>query len=198
MQMNAAQWRLLWLAWALSHPMNGKDSLRHGRFICRFAQRSIDIRLAADVCVRAGRGESRLPPGRAGHDGDRDRRSRSLVLDNAGRRVALIACEFNRSRWRRLAVFWEGGFSGDHCSPISDTTVYIESSVAGADSRAHGNTQNAYALLAGGVCIVTATLPSRSAFPSGFLFCRRIVSLLLITRLARCSTLGQRRRVNDE
>jgi Na+/H+ antiporter NhaC len=51
-----------------------------------------------------------------------------------------------------------GAVFGDHCSPISDTTV-LSSQSSGCDHLAHVWTQMPYALLAAGVSILLGTLP---------------------------------------
>jgi Na+/H+ antiporter NhaC len=51
-----------------------------------------------------------------------------------------------------------GAIFGDHCSPISDTTV-LSSQASGCDHVAHVWTQLPYALTAGGVSILLGTLP---------------------------------------
>ncbi len=50
-----------------------------------------------------------------------------------------------------------GAIFGDHCSPISDTTI-LSSQFSGCDHIAHVNTQLPYALLAGAVSILLGTL----------------------------------------
>lgn len=52
-----------------------------------------------------------------------------------------------------------GACFGDHCSPISDTTV-LSSIGAGSDLLAHVRTQLPYALLTGSACVVLGTLPA--------------------------------------
>jgi Na+/H+ antiporter NhaC len=52
-----------------------------------------------------------------------------------------------------------GATWGDHCSPISDTTV-LSSTGAGCDHAAHVETQMPYALAAGAVSILFGTLPA--------------------------------------
>ena len=51
-----------------------------------------------------------------------------------------------------------GAIFGDHCSPISDTTV-LSSQASGCDHIAHVRTQLPYAVLVGLVSIVFGTLP---------------------------------------
>lgn len=52
-----------------------------------------------------------------------------------------------------------GAIFGDHCSPISDTTV-LSSRASGCDHLAHVKTQMPYALLVGLISIVFGTLPA--------------------------------------
>jgi Na+/H+ antiporter NhaC len=52
-----------------------------------------------------------------------------------------------------------GAIFGDHCSPISDTTV-LSSQASGCDHVEHVRTQLPYALLVGAVSIVLGTLPA--------------------------------------
>ena len=51
-----------------------------------------------------------------------------------------------------LAAVLGGGVFGDHCSPISDTTI-IASLAAGCDHIEHVRTQLPYALVAGGIAV---------------------------------------------
>lgn len=57
-----------------------------------------------------------------------------------------------------------GATFGDHCSPISDTTV-LSSLGAGCDLVEHVATQLPYALVVGGISIVFGTLPSGFGAP---------------------------------
>jgi Na+/H+ antiporter NhaC len=51
-----------------------------------------------------------------------------------------------------------GAIFGDHCSPLSDTTI-LSSHASGCDHVQHVRTQLPYALLAGGAAIALGTLP---------------------------------------
>jgi len=51
-----------------------------------------------------------------------------------------------------------GAIFGDHCSPISDTTV-LSSRASGCDHIAHVRTQLPYALLAAAIAVVFGTIP---------------------------------------
>ena len=52
-----------------------------------------------------------------------------------------------------------GAIFGDHCSPISDTTV-LSSRASGCDHVAHVRTQMPYAMVVGVVCILSGTIPA--------------------------------------
>ena len=58
-----------------------------------------------------------------------------------------------------LGAVLAGAIFGDHCSPISDTTI-MSAQASGCDVMAHTLTQLPYALLAGGVAILLGTLPA--------------------------------------
>jgi len=60
-----------------------------------------------------------------------------------------------------------GSIFGDHCSPISDTTI-MSSMASGSDHVDHVRTQLPYALAAGFVGILTGTLPVGLGMPVGF------------------------------
>jgi Na+/H+ antiporter NhaC len=57
-----------------------------------------------------------------------------------------------------------GAVWGDHCSPISDTTV-MSSLSAGCDHIEHVRTQLPYALLAGAAALGFGTLPTSFGLP---------------------------------
>ena len=57
-----------------------------------------------------------------------------------------------------------GAVWGDHCSPISDTTI-LSSMASGCDHMSHVRTQMPYALLVGAVAILAGTLPAGFGMP---------------------------------
>ncbi len=57
-----------------------------------------------------------------------------------------------------------GAVWGDHCSPISDTTI-LSSMASGCDHIEHVRTQLPYALLVGVVAVVVGTVPTGFGFP---------------------------------
>jgi Na+/H+ antiporter NhaC len=63
-----------------------------------------------------------------------------------------------------VAAVLAGAVWGDHCSPLSDTTI-LSSMASGCDHLAHVRTQLPYALLVGGVAIVAGLLPVGFGWP---------------------------------
>ncbi|NNF04216.1 MAG: Na+/H+ antiporter NhaC family protein [Rhodothermales bacterium] len=57
-----------------------------------------------------------------------------------------------------------GAVWGDHCSPISDTTI-LSSMASGCDHIEHVRTQLPYALTVGGVAVLVGTIPAGFGFP---------------------------------
>jgi Na+/H+ antiporter NhaC len=63
-----------------------------------------------------------------------------------------------------IACVLAGAVWGDHCSPISDTTI-LSSMASGADHMDHVRTQLPYALLVGSVGLVIGTIPVGFGLP---------------------------------
>ena len=63
-----------------------------------------------------------------------------------------------------IACNLAGAVWGDHCSPISDTTV-LSSMASGCDHIEHVRTQMPYALLVGTVAVLIGTIPAGYGFP---------------------------------
>lgn len=74
-----------------------------------------------------------------------------------------------------------GAVFGDHCSPISDTTI-LSSSASGADHIDHVRTQAPYALLAAGIAIVVGTIPAGLGLPSWISLLLGAAALVLIVK----------------
>ena len=63
-----------------------------------------------------------------------------------------------------VASVLAGSVWGDHCSPISDTTI-MSSMASGCDHIEHVRTQLPYAMLVGSVCIALGVLPTAYGLP---------------------------------
>jgi Na+/H+ antiporter NhaC len=86
-----------------------------------------------------------------------------------------------------IGAIFSGAVFGDHCSPISDTTV-MSSIFAGADHIAHVRTQIPYALVPagiGGILFLLAN-PVQNAFP--LLFAGLVVQFFIFRFLTRYRT----------
>lgn len=81
-----------------------------------------------------------------------------------------------------IAGVLAGAIWGDHCSPISDTTV-LSSAASHCDHIAHVRTQMPYALLVGGVSIVFGTLVVGWGGPVWLTHVLGLTSLIAIMRL---------------
>ena len=75
-----------------------------------------------------------------------------------------------------------GSIFGDHCSPLSDTTI-LSSRASGCDHMAHVWTQAPYAALAGGISILCGTIPIGLGIPIWIVLPGAILSLWLAHRL---------------
>lgn len=76
-----------------------------------------------------------------------------------------------------------GAVFGDHCSPISDTTV-LSSQASGCDHIAHVRTQLPYALAVAGIAIVCGTLPAGLGVPAWLLVVAGLVAVAALVRFA--------------
>jgi len=76
-----------------------------------------------------------------------------------------------------------GAIFGDHCSPISDTTV-LSSTAAGCDHLDHVRTQLPYALLVAGISIVLGDLGTAYGLPNWIALLGGAAILVLVVRLA--------------
>lgn len=74
-----------------------------------------------------------------------------------------------------------GSVMGDHCSPISDTTI-LSSLASSCDHISHVRTQMPYALTVGAVAIVLGTIPAAFGVSVLILFPVNIAVLVLITQ----------------
>ncbi|MAI32309.1 MAG: hypothetical protein CBE00_05340 [Planctomycetaceae bacterium TMED240] len=144
---------ILWFAWALS-AMTEKNALDTGGYLSSILSDRLDVHLlptvvfliAAAMAFSTGTSWGTmaiLTPLSIGL---------ALQLDATGGpegAIALATC----------GSVLAGAIFGDHCSPISDTTV-LSSRASGCDHVAHVRTQMPYAMLVGVVCVLCGTLPA--------------------------------------
>ncbi len=81
-----------------------------------------------------------------------------------------------------VASVLAGSVMGDHCSPISDTTI-MSSLASSCNHMQHVRTQMPYALTVGGVAVLIGVLPTALGLPSWVAFLVAFLILGLIVRL---------------
>ena len=80
-----------------------------------------------------------------------------------------------------VACILAGAVWGDHCSPISDTTI-LSSMASGSDHIDHVRTQLPYAVLVGAVGLVVGTIPTGFGFPWWLSLVLGAATLILVHR----------------
>ena len=75
-----------------------------------------------------------------------------------------------------------GSVMGDHCSPISDTTI-LSSLASSCDHLSHVRTQLPYSLSVGAVSVLLGTVPASFGISSWLLFPLGILAIYLIIRI---------------
>ena len=81
-----------------------------------------------------------------------------------------------------VASVLAGSVMGDHCSPISDTTI-MSSLASSCNHLQHVRTQMPYALTVGGVAMLLGVLPTALGLPSWVAFLVAFAVLWLVVRL---------------
>lgn len=106
----------------------------------------------------------------------------------------LVCKESNFDYENSLAIFHNvvscvlaGSVLGDHCSPISDTTI-LSSLASSCNHIEHVKTQMPYALTVGAVSILIGTIPSAFGVPSVLLFLMALTILYLIIHFSGKNT----------
>jgi len=92
-----------------------------------------------------------------------------------------------------IAAVLAGAVFGDHCSPISDTTV-MSSMASGCDHIAHVKTQLPYAFLAGAVALAVGYIPSGLGMPWWLSLLLGAGTLILIMMVAGKRAIGTEKR----
>ena len=80
-----------------------------------------------------------------------------------------------------LASVLAGAIWGDHCSPISDTTV-LSSMASACDHVDHVRTQMPYALMVGGIGILVGNLPTAYGMSPVFSYVMGVLVIFLVLR----------------
>ena len=100
----------------------------------------------------------------------------AFLLDNNTYGITTIIC---------LGAVLDGAIFGDHCSPISDTTI-LSAIVSSCDPMHHVRTQMPYALTVAAIALMCGYLPAASSLPSWIgILCGVGVIILLFAFLSR-------------
>ncbi len=153
---------ILWLAWALSG-ITGQDQLGTGTYLGGLLQKSIDVRwmptlvflLAAFVSFSTGTSWGTMAI------------LMPIVVSATYRMLTASAPPADPYHPLMIAAVGSvlaGSIFGDHCSPISDTTV-LSSQSSGCHHMAHVWTQLPYALLVAATAVICGTLPVGFGWP---------------------------------
>lgn len=81
-----------------------------------------------------------------------------------------------------IAGVLSGAVFGDHCSPISDTTI-LSSQSSGCDHLTHVWTQAPYAVMAAVISVTLGTLPIGFGIPVWYLLPLQLIALVICTRI---------------
>jgi Na+/H+ antiporter NhaC len=148
---------ILWFAWALS-AMTEPNRLDTGGYLAGVLSNRLDSGLLPTVVFLIAAAMAFSTGTSWGTMAILTPLSISLALQldpdgGPGGAVALATC----------GSVLAGAIFGDHCSPISDTTV-LSSRASGCDHVAHVRTQLPYALIVAAICVLVGTLPSAVGF----------------------------------
>jgi Na+/H+ antiporter NhaC len=148
---------ILWLAWALSR-LTGQQFLDTGSFLASQLGESLPIAWLPTVSFLLAAGVAFATGTSWGTMGI----VMPIVIPLAFQLGQLQNASLTADAPVMLASIGSvlaGAIFGDHCSPISDTTI-LSSRASGCDHIAHVRTQLPYAGLAGAVAIAAGTLPA--------------------------------------
>ncbi|MCB1122816.1 MAG: hypothetical protein KJT03_14780, partial [Verrucomicrobiae bacterium] len=81
-----------------------------------------------------------------------------------------------------VAAVFSGAVFGDHCSPLSDTTI-VSSISCEIDPLAHVQTQIPYALIAAGVALVVGFIPAGLGVPAWISLIAGFILLVFLPRI---------------
>ncbi|MFO8234318.1 MAG: Na+/H+ antiporter NhaC family protein [Bacteroidales bacterium] len=101
-----------------------------------------------------------------------------LISEQAGLEHAMALSIF----YNVVSCVLAGSVLGDHCSPISDTTI-LSSLASSCNHIEHVRTQLPYALTVGGTAIALGTVPSAYGVPAYITFPSGILILFLVVQL---------------
>ena len=97
--------------------------------------------------------------------------------------TSITSATANSIFFSSIASILAGATFGDHCSPISDTTI-MSSMASGADHIDHVRTQLPYALIVAGLSILLGYIPSGYGVPGWLMLLIGTTAIILFVRFA--------------
>ncbi|MEM6979335.1 MAG: Na+/H+ antiporter NhaC family protein [Planctomycetota bacterium] len=182
---------ILWLAWALSS-FTTSDALDTGGFLASYLSDRLNV-VWLPTCVFVLSGLVAFATGTSwGTMALLTPLSVTLSIDmvmlDAGV-MALPELTSGDAQWANQPIVLEtfsgvlaGAIFGDHCSPISDTTV-LSSRASGCDHITHVRTQMPYALTVASVSVVLGTVPVAWGCPVWLALTLSFMAVVGIVRL---------------
>jgi Na+/H+ antiporter NhaC len=152
---------ILWLSWSLSDVLAGKSdipSLQMADYLTLHVKSVVDVRWMPTIVFLAAAGVSFATGTSWGTMGILMTPAISvtynLLAQVAGGPIAM----HDPTLVATIGAVLAGAIFGDHCSPISDTTI-LSSLASGCNHMAHVTTQMPYALFVAAASIICGTLP---------------------------------------
>ena len=109
-----------------------------------------------------------------------------LISEQAGLEHAMALSIF----YNVVSCVLAGSVLGDHCSPISDTTI-LSSLASSCNHIEHVRTQMPYALTVGGIAIAVGTIPAAYGIPGIITFPAGIFLLIVIAHFFGKKSMGK-------
>jgi Na+/H+ antiporter NhaC len=116
-----------------------------------------------------------------------------LIAEQAGLEHAMALSIF----YNVVSCVLAGSVLGDHCSPISDTTI-LSSLASSCNHIEHVRTQMPYALTVGGIAIAFGTIPAAYGIPPLVTFPAGIILLFLIAHFFGKKSMGKNAQINTQ
>lgn len=172
---------ILWLAWALT---DMTDQLRTGEYLAAWLSSGLPAAALPSVVFLVAGGVAFSTGTSWGTMGLLTplsvRLSIEMLADSSAASAAMIVHE--PLVLATSGAVLAGAIFGDHCSPISDTTV-LSSRSSGCDHLAHVRTQLPYALLVALVSIVVGAIPASFGCSPWICLAAGVVLIVTTTRV---------------
>ena len=184
---------ILWMAWSLAD-LTGPDKLQTGTYLGSLLTESLDVRWMPTVVFVLASAVAFATGTSWGTMGILTPLVISVTSELLARTGSPPAAD-DPLLLASIGSVLAGAIFGDHCSPISDTTV-LSSQASSCDHIAHVWTQMPYALTVAAVAILCGTLPVGWGFSPWPLLVLGIVTLALVLRFYGKQVASDRQALN--